>query len=287
MRSGRVISYPVLYLIGSLRNPKIIDVTTTLTELGFEVFSDWFAAGPKADDAWRDYEKAKGRTYAEALQGYAARHVFAQDFFHLNRAHGGVLVLPAGKSGHLEAGFLSGQGKDVFVLLEDKKEPPRFDVMTQFLVEPCASLDELETALIKHTWPKVPRISISATDIQWLAGLLEGEGSFCISRSGSVPRLVLQMTDKDVVSSAASLLKSKVWGTVRKTKGHKDIWACGVAGLTAIEWMRLLRPFLGIRRQHQILSVVKQWLATRKHRSQDREFWLKVFGLTKENLTLC
>ncbi len=40
-----------VYVIGSLRNPKIANVAETLRQrLGVEVFDDWLAAGPEADD---------------------------------------------------------------------------------------------------------------------------------------------------------------------------------------------------------------------------------------------
>jgi len=119
-----------VYLIGSLRNPKIPVIAKQLRAEGFDIFDDWFAAGPEADDWWRTYEKAKGVSYDEALRSYAAKHVFSFDYHHLNRCDGAILVLPAGKSGHLELGYMAGQGKPTFVLFEE--EPERWDVMYQF-----------------------------------------------------------------------------------------------------------------------------------------------------------
>lgn len=120
----------VVYLIGSLRNPQVPELAAYLREQDYEVFDDWFAAGPNADDAWRDYEKARGHSMADALRGYAAKHVFSFDLFHLQRADMAVLYMPAGKSGHLELGWFLGQGKPGFVLFDE--EPERFDVMYQF-----------------------------------------------------------------------------------------------------------------------------------------------------------
>src|SRR5258706_9150607 len=98
----------IVYLIGSLRSPRVPKVAEELRAAGYEVFDDWYAAGPEADDYWQRYEQAKGHTYAEALAGYAANHVFNFDRTRLMRADAGVLVLPAGKSGHLELGYLVG-----------------------------------------------------------------------------------------------------------------------------------------------------------------------------------
>lgn len=106
------------------------EIGNDLRRLGFDVFDDWYSAGEKADDAWQAYEKGRGHTFAEALVGYPAQHVFAFDQRHLNESDIGVLLMPAGKSGHLEAGFLIGQYKPVYVLLPE--EPDRFDVMYAF-----------------------------------------------------------------------------------------------------------------------------------------------------------
>lgn len=119
----------ILYLVGSLRNPDVPRVGEAIRSLGHEVFDDWHAAGPHADDEWKRYETERGHDYRQGLEGWAARHVFSFDFTHLNRASGGVLLLPAGRSGHLELGYLIGQGKPGFVLLDN---PDRWDVMYQF-----------------------------------------------------------------------------------------------------------------------------------------------------------
>ena len=123
-------SDPVVYLIGSLRNPEVNRIAAAIRELGYEVFDDWTAAGSFADDSWRDYEKQRGHTYPQALQGFAAKHVFAFDKFHLDRADIAVLLMPAGKSGHLELGYFLGKGKPGYVMFD--QEPERFDVMYQF-----------------------------------------------------------------------------------------------------------------------------------------------------------
>jgi len=66
---------PRVYLIGSLRNPNIPVVAGLLRAEGYDVFDDWFAAGPEADDHWMAYEKQRGRTYDLALKGHAAQRL--------------------------------------------------------------------------------------------------------------------------------------------------------------------------------------------------------------------
>ena len=134
----------MIYLIGSLRNPEVPRIAAKLRDAELEVFDDWYAAGPEADDKWRDYERERGRTYRQALNGYAARHVFDFDRHHLERASAVVLVLPAGKSGHLELGWALGQGKKGYILLDS---PERWDVMYQFADGVFETVDELVAAL--------------------------------------------------------------------------------------------------------------------------------------------
>lgn len=136
-----VMSTKEYYLIGSLRNEKIPEISNTLRKFGVKVFDDWYAAGPIADDSWQSYEKGRGTSYPQALKNYAARHVFSFDHYHLNRVEGGILVLPAGKSGHLELGYLAGLGKPTYVLFD--KEPERWDVMYQFADEVFFNLEDL------------------------------------------------------------------------------------------------------------------------------------------------
>ena len=131
----------MLYLIGSLRNPEIPYIGNRLREIGFEVFDDWFAGGKIADDEWQAYETVRGHSYKQALRGYAASHVFDFDLHHLNRADIGLLVLPSGKSCHLELGYLIGQGKPGYVLFDSV--PERFDVMYKFATNVFFDLEEL------------------------------------------------------------------------------------------------------------------------------------------------
>ena len=134
-----------IYLIGSLRNPEIPKLGNRLRSIGWEAFDDWYGAGNEADDKWQQYEDLRGRSYKEALHGYAARHVFAFDQFHLNRVDAACLVLPAGKSGHLELGYAAGLGKRTYILFDTI--PERYDVMYNFATDVFFSQDEFLEAI--------------------------------------------------------------------------------------------------------------------------------------------
>lgn len=134
-----------IYIVGSLRNPKVLEVAAALRGAGHEVFDDWYSAGEKADDAWQAYSKQRGWSYQEALDGYSAQHVFSFDKKHIDRCDTGLLVLPAGKSGHLELGYMIGRGKEGYILLDG--EPERLDVMYAFATRVFSSLDEAKERL--------------------------------------------------------------------------------------------------------------------------------------------
>lgn len=120
----------MIYLIGSLRNPKIPIIGNRLRQEGFSVWDDWFAGGKTADDEWKNYEEGLGHTYLEALQGDAAKHIYQFDHTHLDLCDTGLLVCPAGKSAHLELGYMLGSGRKGYILLDT--QGIRWDVMYQF-----------------------------------------------------------------------------------------------------------------------------------------------------------
>jgi len=137
-----------LYLIGSLRNPEVPKLAAEIRGLGIDVFDDWYAAGPEADDWWQRYEIARGRNFRQALEGHAANHVASYDRAHLDRCDMGVLLMPAGKSGHIELGYLLGQGKPVYVL--NDTDPNRFDVMYRLATGVFYDREELFAELGGH-----------------------------------------------------------------------------------------------------------------------------------------
>ncbi len=122
-----------VYLIGSLRNKGVPILGSKLRALGMDVFDDWHAGGPEADDEWRRYHVDRGDDYQTALRSFMAEHVFEFDKKHLDRCDMAVMLMPAGRSGHLEFGYMRGSGKTGYILFD--KEPERWDVMVQFATD--------------------------------------------------------------------------------------------------------------------------------------------------------
>lgn len=120
-----------IYVIGSLRNPKIPEFANFLTNSGFDAFADWYAAGFEADDKWRDYAKERGWSYRQALESAAATNVFQFDKRNLDNSDVAVLLAPAGKSAHMElAYFIYNHKRPGYILFEEN--PERYDVMLKF-----------------------------------------------------------------------------------------------------------------------------------------------------------
>lgn len=130
-----------IYLIGSLRNERIPEIGNRLREHGHDVFDDWFSAGPEADDYWQEYEKGRGHTFKQGLSARPAVNVFRLDHDNLIRCDCAVLVLPAGKSGHLELGFATGRGKRTYILLDPAVD--RWDVMYKFATDVFETEEDL------------------------------------------------------------------------------------------------------------------------------------------------
>jgi hypothetical protein len=99
-----------------------------------------------------------------------------------------------------------------------------------------------------------PVPEIAASDLHWLAGLLEGEGTF-IAGPPSAPRtpaIAVSMVDRDVVERAAQLIDCAVHLVPARRANWRDAYVTRVRGPRAVEWMKRLRPLMGERRREQI-----------------------------------
>jgi hypothetical protein len=97
-------------------------------------------------------------------------------------------------------------------------------------------------------------------ELGWVAGLIEGEGSFTVKKSkrkngySCQPQLRVSMTDEDVVRKLASLIPvGNVCKAGRRTKGGKEVWIWSLSKSQAlIDLMIVLRSLLGRRRRERI-----------------------------------
>lgn len=97
-------------------------------------------------------------------------------------------------------------------------------------------------------------------DLYWLAGLLEGEGSF-LKAPPSNPNAIsiqLEMTDKDIIEKAASIMKVPFFLPKRR-KNYKQSFRLRIGNARAAEWMKQLKPLMGQRRQKQIEEALADY----------------------------
>jgi hypothetical protein len=90
----------------------------------------------------------------------------------------------------------------------------------------------------------------------WLAGILEGEGSFSFGSSGS-PSVGMTTTCADVAMRVSSLLG----GVIHEKEPRQAHWSLcyqtQVQGALAYGLMQTLRPLMGERRREQIAVAIK------------------------------
>jgi hypothetical protein len=110
---------------------------------------------------------------------------------------------------------------------------------------------------------------MDALEVAWLAGLLEGEGSFMAPSPSqpTQPRITVQMCDADVISRVGRCFGVNYHLT---DKRHPEKWKQSfrvhVKGRKAIELMRLIYPFMSKRRKAQIDRALKCAADARVHR---------------------
>lgn len=116
-----------LYVASSWRNPFQPNIVELLRGQGHEVYD--FRHPPGGDHlgfSWSDVDPDwltwKPEQYLHALDHPIAVAGFESDFGAMQWADAGILVLPAGRSAHLEAGWFAGAGKPLYILL-DWSEP--------------------------------------------------------------------------------------------------------------------------------------------------------------------
>jgi len=147
------------YVASSWRNQAQPGVVTLLREAGHEVYD--FRNPPhgrpgfnwaEIDENWKDWTAEK---YRAALSNPLAEEGFKQDMDGMKWADACVLVLPCGRSAHLEAGWFAGQGKPVFVLTRDGEEP---ELMAKMCHAVCIDWYDLFVAIdsydIERNMPK-------------------------------------------------------------------------------------------------------------------------------------
>lgn len=134
-----------IYVASSWRNPHQPPVVEALRAVGHAVydFRNPFNGIPgfawsEIDPDWQGWTAERYRSLL--LTSPIAARGFVSDKRAMEWADTCVLVLPSGRSAHLEAGWFCGQGKRCIILTRDGEEP---ELMALLATEICISLDEV------------------------------------------------------------------------------------------------------------------------------------------------
>lgn len=136
-----------IYVIGSLRKPEVEEFADTLRGWGDTVFDQWRAAGPKADDEWRDYFKRRKVGYKGALESPFVEHIVEFDKRWLTWANVVITHGAPGVSSAYELMWAGMMGKLPIIYLP--QDPERWDAMALLVphVRVATSLEELAEVL--------------------------------------------------------------------------------------------------------------------------------------------
>jgi nucleoside 2-deoxyribosyltransferase len=116
-----------IYTASSWRNKYYVGIVKRLKEEGFAVY-DFRSAisteGQKLAFDWKqidpDWERWDIEKYLSALEcNELARNAFESDLRGMEEADICLLILPCGKSSHLEAGYMKGMGKDLYIYMPE------------------------------------------------------------------------------------------------------------------------------------------------------------------------
>lgn len=141
MRSKRI------YLASSWRNQFQPAVCGALRIAGHEVYDfrnphpgDKGFGWSGIDPLWREWTPA---TFRAALDHDIAQAGFKNDFDAMTWADEFCLLLPCGKSAHLEAGWAIGQGKRTSIFMPRQDEPELMYLTGGERTRVCVSFDEV------------------------------------------------------------------------------------------------------------------------------------------------
>ena len=95
---------------------EVYDFRNTISSRGKEIAFNW----DQIDVDWENWEISEMRA---ALHHDLAVNAFRSDYKGMLESDVCVLILPSGKSSHIEAGFMKGMGKKLIIFLPEKDRP--------------------------------------------------------------------------------------------------------------------------------------------------------------------
>ncbi len=136
-----------IYVASSWRNPRQPDVCAFLRSQGHEVYDFRNPAPGNTGFAWSsidpDWQNWSPTGFRNGLDHPTAQEGFGYDFDAMKWADQCVLVLPCGRSAHLEAGWCMGKGKPVTIYAPVPVEPELMYLLEGESAAICTNLAEV------------------------------------------------------------------------------------------------------------------------------------------------
>ncbi len=143
-----------VYVASSWRNLQQPVVIAALRQAGHQVYDFRNPGAGQHGFAWSeidpDWIHWTPKRFRECLDHPIARAGFTSDMDALAACEACVLVLPCGRSAHLELGWAAGAGKKTIVLFTRQDEP---ELMYRMLHHVCVSIPEALAALAGESVP--------------------------------------------------------------------------------------------------------------------------------------
>lgn len=97
---------------------------------------------------------------------------------------------------------------------------------------------------------------VSADQVGWIAGILEGEGCWTANGCRGNWLVSVRMTDRDIIERLRHITGVGRVTMEENKKGYKTAWAWQVAARPQREWLTVaVWPWLGTRRRERILQL--------------------------------
>lgn len=136
----------MIYVASSWRNPYYEGVLDCLEQWALPYYNwrdeEGFHWSEVFDTASVEHwtEPISAQTFITGLEHERARAGFKRDMDHLYEADAVILLLPCGKSAHLEAGWAVGAGKPVALYITEDTQPELMYGMFSFITEDISAL---------------------------------------------------------------------------------------------------------------------------------------------------
>lgn len=155
-----------IYVASSWRNPHQPMIVDLLRNNGHEVY-DFRNPPHNTGFAWHQIGLAlpcKAEDYRNALLTHPrAAQGFMSDFAAMRWADTCLLVLPCGRSAHLELGWMAGAGKRTLILTQDGEEPELMALLADTI---CINVEEVLIELRKGGMPTLPLSAIDKLELE-------------------------------------------------------------------------------------------------------------------------